>query len=361
MAGDICLPNKGTEFMKTLSEMKWKAFFLEEVCIIKSGRDIYERERIVGKTPYITATAEQNGIGYFVGNENETLEADCISVNRNGSVGYAFFHPYPALYGNDTRKLIPHNRNKYVAMFLARSITAQKDKYGYGLKMGTARLRRQKIMLPVDEKGQPNYMFMEEYMKAVEKRLLTQYKTYLTRVCDSDQTGGGKIEKTRWKSFSLNEICTIKSGVRLVSRHMIDGKMPFIGAADSNNGLTRFVGNSNSSLDSNVLGVNYNGNGVAIGFYHPYKAIFTDDVKRIKFKQHEGNRYVYLFLKTAILKQKSKYQYGYKFSGERMNRQKIVLPVMEDDSIDFKYMESYMRRQETMLLQRYIDKRLAHS
>lgn len=140
---------------------------------------------------------------------------------------------------------------------------------------------------------------------------------------------------------------------------MIEGKRPFIGAADSNNGLTRFVGNANSSLDSNVLGVNYNGNGVAIGFYHPYEAIFTDDVKRIKFKQHEGNRYVYLFLKTVILKQKSKYQYGYKFSGERMNRQKIQLPVMEDDSIDFKYMENYMRRQEVMLLQRYIDKRLS--
>ncbi len=151
----------------------------------------------------------------------------------------------------------------------------------------------------------------------------------------------------------------IKSGVRLVSRYMIEGKRPFIGAADSNNGLTQFVGNANYSLDSNVLGVNYNGNGVAIGFYHPYEAIFTDDVKRIKFKQHEGNRYVYLFLKIVILKQKSKYQYGYKFSGARMNRQKILLPVMEDDSIDFKYMESYMHRQEVMLLQRYIDKRLS--
>lgn len=177
--------------MKTLSEMKWKAFFIEEVCDIKSGRDIYERERIYGETPYITATAEQNGIGYFVGNENETLETDCISVNRNGSVGYAFFHPYPALYGNDTRKLIPHNRNKYVGMFLARVITAQKDKYGYGLKMGTARLRRQKIMLPVTESGQPDYEFMEAYMKAVEKRLLTQYKAYLTSVHGSDLNGGG--------------------------------------------------------------------------------------------------------------------------------------------------------------------------
>lgn len=171
--------------------------------------------------------------------------------------------------------------------------------------------------------------------------------------------GGGKIKETQWKAFSLNEICMINPGVRLVSRQMTEGKRPFIGAADSNNGVTNFVSNTNASLDSNLLGVNYNGNGVAIGFYHPYEAIFTDDVKRIKFKQHEGNKYVYLFLKAAILKQKSKYQYGYKFSGERMNRQKIILPVTADDTPDFHYMERYMRHQERVLMKRYVCKRLA--
>lgn len=169
---------------------------------------------------------------------------------------------------------------------------------------------------------------------------------------------GGKITETQWKAFALNEICMINSGVRLVSRQMIEGKRPFIGAADSNNGVTNFVSNTNASLDSNLLGVNYNGNGVAIGFYHPYEAIFTDDVKRIKFKQHEGNKYVYLYLKVAIFKQKSKYQYGYKFSGERMNRQKIILPSTTDGKPDFNYMESFMRQQEMELLSRYINKRL---
>lgn len=171
--------------------------------------------------------------------------------------------------------------------------------------------------------------------------------------------GGGNFEVTHWKAYSLNEICDIKPGVRLVSRQMTEGKRPFIGAADSNNGVTNFVSNTNASLDNNVLGVNYNGNGVAIGFYHPYEAIFTDDVKRVKFKEHVGNKYVYLFLKAAIMKQKSKYQYGYKFSGERMNRQKIILPVTANEAPDFQYMERYMRHQETKLMQRYVNLRLA--
>ena len=109
--------------MKKWNELKWASFAISDVADILSGQDIYEQERIKGNNPYITATADQNGIGYFVGNTNNTLQSNCLSVNRNGSVGYAFFHPYPALFGNDTRKLIPKVKSKYVGFFLARCIT----------------------------------------------------------------------------------------------------------------------------------------------------------------------------------------------------------------------------------------------
>ena len=102
----------------------------------------------------------------------------------------------------------------------------------------------------------------------------------------------------------------------------------------------------NKSLDANVLGVNYNGS-VVENFYHPYEAIFSDDVKRLKWKDEiYGNKYTYLFLKQMILSQKIKYAYGYKFNGARMKRQKIMLPVTEVGSPDYDYMKAYMQRQE---------------
>lgn len=90
----------------TLTKIDWQEYFIEDVAEIKSGKDIYERERSKGNTPYITATANNNGIGYFVGNMNKTLQSKCISVNRNGSVGHAFYHSYEALYGNDSKRWI---------------------------------------------------------------------------------------------------------------------------------------------------------------------------------------------------------------------------------------------------------------
>lgn len=161
--------------------VKWKAFFLEEIAQISSGKDIYERERTSGQTPYVTATANNNGIGYFVGNQNETLEKGSLSVNRNGSVGYCFYHPYDALYGNDTRKLKPIRNNKYVSLFISMCITNQRAKYGYGYKMGTGRLKRQKILLPIDGNSQPNWDYMEAYMQNLEQQQILEYLRHIER------------------------------------------------------------------------------------------------------------------------------------------------------------------------------------
>lgn len=118
----------------------------------------------------------------------------------------------------------------------------------------------------------------------------------------------------------MDDICNINSGVRLTKANMNEGKKPFIGATDSNNAITNFISNSNKSLDENVLGVNYNGS-IVENFYYPYECIFSDDVKRISFKDDERqNKYCYMFLKQMILRQKEKYRYAYKFNGDRIAR-----------------------------------------
>ena len=129
-------------------------------------------------------------------------------------------------------------------------------------------------------------------------------------------------------------------GKRLEKRNMLDGDRPFIGASDSNNGVTGFVDNKNTSLDRCVLGVNYNGS-VCEAFYHDYECIFSDDVKRLHLKNHDDNRFIMLFMGVAIRQQKTKYQYAYKFNEQRMNRQSILLPVTEDGEPDYDFMELF--------------------
>ena len=164
-----------------------------------------------------------------------------------------------------------------------------------------------------------------------------------------------KLLSIRWKPFVISDIFTISPGKRLTKAAMKVGKRPFIGATDSNNGITAWVDNTNESLDKLVLGVNYNGS-VVETFFHPYECIFSDDVKRLHLKNGITSYHVMLFLKTMIIQQKVKFEYGYKFNEKRMQRQKILLPVTDEDSPDWQFMEEYMRRKEILLLKPTIEK-----
>lgn len=175
--------------MLSLNDREWKGFFISDICDIESGRDIYDAERVKGHIPYITSTSANNGIKYYVSNINETLEENAISVNRNGSVGYSFYHKYKALYSNDCRKLrLKQRRNEFVSLFVTNQIKQQSEKYNYGYKMGTGRLKRQKIMLPITDDGEPDYDFMEQYIKEREDKLKQKYIDFIG---DNYQIGGG--------------------------------------------------------------------------------------------------------------------------------------------------------------------------
>ena len=184
------------------------------------------------------------------------------------------------------------------------------------------------------------------------RKRLTIY-IYSLAICEARKLP--KLEEKEWGEFWLEDIVDIKSGVRLTKEKQISGTIPFVGSTDSNNGITNFVANVNDSIDKNVLGVNYNGS-VVENFYHPYKCVFSDDVKRLHWKdQNVSNKYTYLFLKQMILVQKEKYTYGYKFNSNRMNRQKILLPINDCGEPDYIYMKKYMQIEEIKQAYKIID------
>lgn len=163
-----------------LDEKEWKDVELGQIADISSGRDIYAQERTNGDTPYITSGTANNGIGYFVGNDNDSKAKNAISVNRNGAVGEAFYHPYEALYGNDCRRVNLHDADdKAAQLFVAQCISKQKKAFSYSRKLGTARLKRLHVMLPVDENGNPDYAYMEQYAKNMMFKKYEQYLTFL--------------------------------------------------------------------------------------------------------------------------------------------------------------------------------------
>lgn len=341
--------------MNDFNDVKWKSFTFQEL-----GFQIYNSKAYHTKDidisngrglPYLTRTKFKNG--YSCNVSDQELEKNPKNTISFGAENAKFFyHPYEYITGNKMYYIVSNNFNRYSGLFVKQALqTAVESCFSYGNGMIPKRVLGKKIFLPVDSDGNPDFKFMENYIKEIETQKKNIYKAYaLEKMASISEKKIESLDEKKWKDFYVENIFNIRPGKRLIKANMKQGEIPFIGATDSNNGITNFVSNINVSKDKNVLGVNYNGS-VCHSFYHPYECIFSDDVKRFELKNITGNEYIYLFLSTTIAQQRVKFSYGYKFKEARMRKQKIMLPINEKEEPDYEYMEQYIKN---IVLKKYM-------
>lgn len=349
--------DKAVELMISTGSLKntqWREFYIRDYFEFIRGNQNNMAKCKAGYIPLISAKKVDNGYKDFIAPNNKSLFPKHILTLNNdgdGGVGIAYYQPVASALDTHVTALLPKiELSRHTLLFVARSITHQRGKFSHGYSLNNDRLRAQKILLPVNSDGSPDWQFMEDFMKQIEQNKIAAVLSYYNNSLNNNSLRGGGVERwtpseNRWAAFAIQDICEIHSGVRLTKQDMQEGKIPFVGASDSNNGITAFIANTNASLDKDILGVNYNGS-VVENFYHPYECLFSDDVKRLKIKSKQAGKYAYLFLKTMILKQKSKYQYGYKFNATRMAKQKILLPVDASNQPDWINIERFMQQME---------------
>ena len=127
----------------SLDKRNWEKFKVSKIFGDPvSGKDYPQYLRVDGSLPLIGSSSKNNGIVDFITPNKFTPDKiieSVISVNRNGSVGYSFYHPYKAYFSGDTRYLKLPKKNKYIALFLTTVISQQRIQFGYGFKLGTER------------------------------------------------------------------------------------------------------------------------------------------------------------------------------------------------------------------------------
>ena len=336
-----------------LEDREWREFYFSDVFTrVERGKRLKKGDHIEGTTPYVSSTAMNNGIDGFVGNrERVRIFSDCISLANSGSVGNAFFQEFEFVASDHVTSLQKEGIDKYAYLFMLPIISRLSEKYSFNREINDLRISRERLMLPIQADGTPDWEFMSAFMKKVDQDTLSDALRYFNCYkCKQMLMGGGKM-----RPFFMEDILYIVNGVRLTKADMTIGNRPFVGASEVCNGITEFVDNANASIDKEVLGVNYNGS-VGFSFYHPYEALFSDDVKRVRWKDEDANnKYTLLYLSTAIAQQRSKYAYGYKFNAQRMKRQIIMLPSQADGIPDYAYMEQTMRVMEYDVLRTYLN------
>ena len=313
---------------------------------------------IAGDVPFIGASDSNNGVTNFVGNENDSADENVLGVNYNGSVCECFYHPYCCLCSDDVKRFHLKNRagNNYVYLFLANSIRQQKNKFNYGYKFNETRMRRQKIFLPVDESGAPDFVYMENYVRAVEGKILQRYRDFAQEKLSALETKKKipPLNEKIWRAFLVGEIFkTIQRGKRLKTADHIQGNVPYVSSSAQNNGVDDFIGNeANVRKFKDCLTIANSGS-VGKCFYHSYEFIASDHVTVLS--SPNLNQYHYSFMATQLERLQEKYNFNREMTDARIRHEKIQLPVNESGAPDFVYMENYVRAAEGKILQRYLD------
>lgn len=150
-----------------LNITEWKEYALGQLFDIKKGKRLTKADMIEGRDNYLGAIDNNNGVRQKIF-ADKLWEPNCITVNYNGSVGEAFYQSEPFWASDDVNVLYPNGwqLNKYIGLFIATVIKAERPKYNYGRKWTKKAMRRSVIKLPSKE-GRPDFEFMERYMKTL--------------------------------------------------------------------------------------------------------------------------------------------------------------------------------------------------
>lgn len=363
--------------MLSLNDREWNPFLFPEIFQICGG--FYNKKPIAtdnGQIPFVGATDSNNGFTQFctvedidktsktgdLNNaplEKKIFKGNCIVVTNNGSVGYAYYQRHAFTCSHDVNPLYLKNAelNEFLAKFLITAIEQQKVCFTYVRKWRPIRMRRSRIMLPVTFDSQPDYEFMEAYVRQQEQLKTDTYIEYCQAQLQKlgSEVNLESLEEKVWKDFFVSEIFDApKRGKRIVAANYIDGNMPVVSSAGINNGVIGFAGNTKKvRIYKNCLSVANGGVSAGFAYYEPFEFIATDHVTH--FKSDKLNQYHYLFLATIIKNQMhEKYDFSREMTDLRLQREKIFAPVTNDGQLDYEYMEQYAKNIMIKKYQEYL-------
>lgn len=149
------------------------------------------------------------------------------------------------------------------------------------------------------------------------------------------------LTRNTWKEMTLGTLFEIKKGTRLTKRNMKEGSIPYIGSSAMNNGVTQYI-DATPEFPGKVLTVPYDGS-VGHAFYQPKPFCASDAVHVLIPKDGLNDIYSLLFLASVIRHEKYRFNYGRKWTLDRMRNSLIRLPVTDLETPDWEYMSSFMK------------------
>lgn len=346
--------------MERLSEKEWKAFPIDvefrmkEQGNVPTGALVGNSSLKDGIHPRIRVTSQNNGINGFTDvsdDKNYRAYSNFVSMSF---LGNAFYHPYVASLDMKVHCLQYKDTKLNPALGLFTVTMAERIASGtnYGNQLSSNDLASKQILLPIDDKGNPDYAYMTLYSTELRGGMLMRYKNFIAgQLSQLEHKDIPALDEKEWGEFFIGDLFTVS---RPKARNKDDydfGDIPFVASGAVNNGVMKCCNaKPDESLDK--------GNCITVSpvdgstFYQPMDFLGRGGAGSsiLMLCSDWLNLYLGQFVARAVQQTCSKYTYGHMGNKDSIKRERIMLPVTDEGKPDYEYMEQYAKN---MMLRKY--------
>lgn len=328
--------------MNKLKVSEWQEFNICDLFdIYLSSDDLQPGKLREGNYPLISSGKNNNGIVMYIEKqENAKLfKKNLLTIDMFGKCFYQENEFYCVSHGRVNILAPKFEINRNIGLYLACVIeNSFIDKYSFTVMCSSSLLKKEKIKLPTDELGNPNWNYIEQYMGEIE--LLAKSSLNFLNNCHKEIT---KCDITQWKPFKIGEIFEIKRPPARSQSNYEEGNVPYVASGNYNNGVLKYLKpKENEELDK--------GNCISVSpvdgssFYQKDNFLGRGGAGSsiILLYNNNINENIGCFLAAIIRKVCSKYMYGDMGSKESIKNEIIMLPVTNDNKPDYEFMNQYI-------------------
>lgn len=346
-----------------LDDVRWKKFKIIEILGKSNNSKAYHSENLKFSVqnekgiPYVTRTNLNNGLFSIVKYDDYKINPS-NTITLGAENAKYFYQPYPYITGNKMYYYNLKKINKYSGLFITKCLndSIKNCGFGYGMGLTGKRSDTRSFMLPVDDNGEPNFEFMEKYIKNILLKEINDVKEYCNNAIINIKFKKIKnLNEKKWNKFKINDLFNVTIGKTIDGNKVNkeNGDVPYVTRKESNNAVDGFI-NYDSDYKNVVYPVITIGNETAKPFVQTYP-FFTGTKVNIMKPKFKANKYILLFISQALEQHKNKYSYSYTINSTRLKEQIILLPINEDGNLDYEYMEQYIKNIMYNQYKRYLD------
>lgn len=327
----------------------WKEFRVGDLFKQERGKEKAPKQNSDGNCPLIQETNTNNGFDRMV--VPTTIfrgNAITISINYASNV---FYQAEDFCASVNIAIIRNDNLNKYNGYFIATVLSALHRKYDYQNKISKELIDAELVKLPVTPTGEPDWDYMESYMKNIMEKSEKNIENLRKANGHSNP-----IDVREWGEFRIGDLLEMQKQIEL---NPIDAysnndahnirKYPFYGQSSENNGIIDYyyLGEdllNNKKAKSSIM-IHSN---THLAYYVDTPFYLKDGHGATTIFQNESMTLYSAFFIISVLNKtmNTKFDYDVKATKEKLNALVIKLPITSTGEPDWDYMEEYMKNIE---------------